>query len=1408
MRKRHYPSAKSEKKEKSFSKKTTTFLPVLTVLLILLFSSCGNADEVSIKELSEYPQPQTIPLVLTEPQPLHWDTIGQGHLKPTVYPLDFGKLTAMPYDPDGFKPITSTSSGFNFDELPATDFIPENAKRIPLKWETKMLPKAQPSVTLSDPSRVLTSTMEIKAWTQLEKIEGRIFSVFQDASGVLWIAGSKLYKFDGSQLTPVLSENAQYFCISTDRKGNLWFLSAANKVATINKLEIARNIVHSAPLPFSFYLNSRLNTDDKGGIWISQIANSTLINIDTEEEDYAVFDKKVGLRSVLYFDANFDDKGRLWASSNNGIEIIDQKTNKIIRLGEDNGLKGDTVIAVSKGTEGKMWAVVRQSGRLFIESIQLEKGVISHYLLQQQYSGNSAELLFDEGGNLWLGNRLGMAILNTRKNLVRYISDERDLPYPWAYGFLQNGSNVLALCTSLDGYKSRLLTIEQSGKTVFPFANTQVVSTHEDSRGNLWVGTNKALYVVDSSRKQYWQMDTTNGLANHYIQSLSGQNGKISITTNGGYSIYDPLKNTITRVTRNEGLASDTVYSVLTDARGDVWIAGANKGLIKYEKESGLILQTNTDRESKKDIIFQVLKVNGKVWVMTAQIGPGIIDIDDNTIQFIENPAEINTGAYKGAYLDSKNNVWLTGTHGWGLYKVDPEMKAITRFTTCEGLGDNSTYSTVEFNGRYIINTESKINILTPPELSENKSWKIQTLLNGNIPKRAGTFMSDALTEDGSYLWGDIGLAVINPIIADTLTGKNFITGIRIMDRDLLLFDRNAFGTENTDTQKLKINAVELGYLEKGVVRWDSLSLPFGLPVNLSLPFDQNVVQLSFTELSAGRLDTLKFAYALEGVDKRWTITTDHSTRTYLNLSPGDYTFKVTSKWKNGSWNEPATFSFTIRPPWYQTWWAYLMYVVVTLSLLRGYILLRSRKLRKENRILEEKVNQRTEELQQKTDELQTKTDELQQSYNNVEQLEEIGKKITSSLSVEKIIGTVYKNVNQLMDASVFGIGIYNQELNRLDFPSTYEKGSVLPFYYNDVSDQERLSAVCFNEEKEIVLEDVGEQHKKFLQRAPMPVMGEQTASVIYLPLMVKEKKLGVITVQSFKPHAYTDYHLNMLRNIAIYAAIALDNARSYETLKATQVQLIHSEKMASLGELTAGIAHEIQNPLNFVNNFSEINKELTDELKAEIASGNWQSANEIIDDIKGNSDKINFHGKRADAIVKGMLQHSRGTSGQKEMTDINSLCDEYLRLSYHGLRAKDKSFNAKYEARLDESNPMINVVPQDIGRVILNLLNNAFYAVSERKKAGEPGYAPEVIIETRNIGHVVNISVKDNGNGMSPEVVKKVFQPFFTTKPTGKGTGLGLSLVYDIVKAHNGELKVNSESGVGSEFVIQLPLN
>tara|TARA_R100000935_G_scaffold8302_7_gene17539 strand:+ start:167612 stop:175687 length:8076 start_codon:yes stop_codon:yes gene_type:complete len=399
-----------------------------------------------------------------------------------------------------------------------------------------------------------------------------------------------------------------------------------------------------------------------------------------------------------------------------------------------------------------------------------------------------------------------------------------------------------------------------------------------------------------------------------------------------------------------------------------------------------------------------------------------------------------------------------------------------------------------------------------------------------------------------------------------------------------------------------------------------------------------------------------------------------------------------------------------------------------------------------------------------------------------------------------------------------------------MDYDYSHEMGgTVTKMSYSDdptLEEQLRVIATTTDGFSEMILK--GQQLKDLIEmrrkngEADDPRL-ENTDSISYILYAFGN---GAIGISNFGVLNDTQKAiLDRFRNVFIFAyqryndlahteeqaaALLAEKQRLEKTLtdlQQTQKQLIQSEKMASLGELTAGIAHEIQNPLNFVNNFSEVSNELIEEIDEEMTKGDMEEVKLLLKDIKQNLEKINHHGKRADAIVKGMLQHSRKSTADKVPTDINKLADEYLRLAYHGLRAKDKSFNATLETDFDESIGLVQMIPQDMGRVILNLITNAFYATNERKNTLEDKtFKPTVSVVTRKLKNTIEISVKDNGNGIPKQVVDKIFQPFFTTKPTGKGTGLGLSMSYDIVKSHGGELKVKTKEGTGTTFMILIP--
>lgn len=431
---------------------------------------------------------------------------------------------------------------------------------------------------------------------------------------------------------------------------------------------------------------------------------------------------------------------------------------------------------------------------------------------------------------------------------------------------------------------------------------------------------------------------------------------------------------------------------------------------------------------------------------------------------------------------------------------------------------------------------------------------------------------------------------------------------------------------------------------------------------------------------------------------------------------------------------------------------------------------------------------------------------ETEQRATELQTVNNISRAMVSQLEFDSLINLVGEQMRETFKADIVYLALHNRKTDMLHFPYLYGETAESRPFANGITEK-----IILNQEPLLINNDLDVAYTKI----KADVKGQMVQSYLGVPIITGSKSIGVISVQSTAlQNRFDEYDQRLLSTIAANLGIAIQNAEAYQKLqaaltelKAAQQQLVQSEKMASLGELTAGIAHEIQNPLNFVNNFSEVSGELLEELEDEVKPKPDSEVHEIITDLKQNLDKINHHGKRASSIVKGMLDHSRTSSGTKELTDINVLADEYLRLAYHGHRAKDRSFNASFKTYLEENLPQTSVIAQDFGRVILNLINNAFYAVSRKEKTATDAYVPMVSIRTKSIDGLIEIEVKDNGDGIPKDISDKIFQPFFTTKPSGEGTGLGLSLAYDIVTGHGGQLTVNSKKGSYTTFKILLPI-
>jgi signal transduction histidine kinase/ligand-binding sensor domain-containing protein len=1206
-------------------------LSKLTIFCLLaeVFAACNNSNNIPFpdKELG-YSPPLTVPLVFSNTKKLIWDTARKGGITPVIKKLDIDALPAFPYDSTGFKSFSEAPEEvhFNFDSLPEKDFNPDKLSSHPLDFKTTALGPI-PSVKTGLPIMQKGRPLSIYDFGKAQGLQASLITtLLRSHDGLLWIGSSEgLFRYDGDHIQTFIqgsSSDGPYIGITEDHNGNIWFIKGG---ATLGMINIHKNTISlSNKIRYNIRGLYKMITDKAGNIWVYNLTDKAVSIINPDTQSYKNIDGKTWLSDSTGFKShNFpndlqilqDDSKNIWITTMaGGVDIIDATSGKIKYLRKDNGLSSDSITAIAEDKNGQIWVGTQDGG---VDAVDIKNGTIKHYGKLQGFKNDSTtSLYFDNKGFLWRNTFSGIELADLKNEKIRYIDQSNGLSGNVMLSAVEDSYHRMWVSSS-----TGLNMITQNGETVHPLGTTQIVSLMEDGANNLWVATTNGLFIVNPQRTAMHLLDKSGGLSDNFVQSFWNKNGNIIVATDGGYNIIDPVHKTLLKAGKKEGLVNDTIYVAFNDDSGNMWLTGPSKGIFLIDSARKLILHTDVSGGLNDDAIFDIKQdKSGLIWLATQHSGIDVVNPAEGTVKYLNSQPGLMDTCNRMLLEDSYGRMWI-GTDR-GIYVADTKKGTLTNITTKQGLTTNTILSLLEYNGTIIANTNNKISLITAPEPGDSATdWKI-SLLNksqGLLKEEANSWSTDAVTHDGKYLWGDLGLTIINQIKPDNDSVATYITGMSVMGQPQYFL--------NTPSDTV--------YSGQAKLEWDSVSGPYNLPINLSLPHNENYLQFQFAQANLSRPDTTFYTYVLEGIDKNWsTPTINPFTENYLNLPPGHYKFKVSSKGINGIWSQPAEFRFSITPPWYQTWWAYTIFALIGIGLLRLYIVYRSRKLQKENKILEEKVTHRTAQLK-----------------------------------------------------------------------------------------------------------------------------------------------------------------------------------KSLDDLRSTQAQLVQQEKMASLGELTAGIAHEIQNPLNFVNNFSEVNMELTDELKdglqkIRLTPEEKNNLEKIAEDIRQNQEKINFHGKRADSIVKGMLQHSRASSGRKEPTDINALCDEYLRLSYHGLRAKDKSFNAKMETEFDPNLPKLNIMSQEVGRVILNLINNAFYAVTDKKKSSGPDYQPTVTVSTNQADGRVDICVKDNGTGIPSRVLDKIFQPFFTTKPTGQGTGLGLSLSYDIIKANGGEIKVETKEGEGTKFIIELPKN
>ncbi len=1071
-----------------------------------------------------------------------------------------------------------------------------------------------------------------------------------------------------------------------------------------------------------------------------------------------------------------DSHGMIWIATDYGICRFDGEYIETYDIIDERftGAQSE-VLSILEDNNGRIWFYTADMGFYVID---LQVGIVRNAILvQDQFQLNLGNtMVIDSKGMIWFGTtKEGIFIVDPKDFSSKHLFTNGNARFlvEDASGKIWVGSDTGVALIDLDS--GIIQSIEDHPAFSFDF----VSGLFCDTDNNIWVGTDdEGVMKIHSGRESGQVLGNAQGLASPVRHFTEGNDGKIWMsTTGGGLYVFDPSKLSLKHLNKVNALINDIVTTSLLDSQGQFWIA-TTKGLNLMDTE-GLMLNflTEADGLSWPNVWSFMEDRKGNLWLGSWE-RMDLYNLESNSIKRVDLALQLEKSVtIPFEILHMPSGDYLIKAPSIGLAIFNPERETITKITPDNGL----TYlfhsaCFVDRSGNIWTGTFGKGGVEFYD--TETNSFKRITNAEGIIGGIVWGIKEDALGQ--IWIGTDLGVNIINPkentisylMEGESTTARNvgaFLTDVQnrmwmgTRSGILVVDQKNDLLTKILPENGLISEKVYTLYTHNGVMyagTGNGLST-FTPPVNFGT--DAAVLDIkSYAKEQGFIFNDFNADAAIAFNDKLWLgIETEVLTVTDI---PRKDTMPATTHISGIAISDQ-------NRNFYDYGLAHEAYT--DLDTLYS--------AQKDTFYL---AGQRPEETDWlKANDIQW--DGIEGNYN-----------LPANLKIPfehnyvsfQFTGTQMTNRDKTQ---------YSYILEGFD--SQWSEISGNPFSENYRS----LPAGNYTfKVRSRTFDGIWSQHDELSFTILPHWTNTWWAWLLYIAVFT----LVVGVIVQYRSLALKKENA-MLEERVKHRTAQL--SKSVDDLKSTQAQLIQSEKMASLGELTAGIAHEIQNPLNFVNNFSELSNELVDEMKDEFKKGDTEEGFSIADDIKQNLTKIAHHGKRADAIVKGMLAHSRAGKGEKEPTDINALAEEYLKLSYHGLRAKDKSFNADFKTDFDPNLPKVNVVPQDIGRVLLNLINNAFQAVNERSKKGELGYKPEVSVETQlKTNNQILITISDNGPGIPEDIKEKIFQPFFTTKPTGQGTGLGLSLSYDIVKAHGGELNVESTEEQLTTFKLTIPVD
>jgi ligand-binding sensor domain-containing protein/signal transduction histidine kinase len=1062
--------------------------------------------------------------------------------------------------------------------------------------------------------------------------------------------------------------------------------------------------------------------------------------------------------------------------------------------GADQGLGLNEITAIVTDSLGNLWFGTAAGGVSRYDGRNFTTFTTAHGL----GANGIGSMTVDRSGNIWFGTFGGGLCMFDGKSFTNHWKFHAS----FIYSVIEDKAHFIWIATNYGIYRYDGKTfINYTAANGLAGVNAQCII--EDKDGYLWIATDGGISRFDG--RNFVNYKTDNGLVNNSVNVImQDKSGTFWIGTHRGVSRFDGKH--FSNFTTKDGLADNYVTSITQDSYGNFWFGTPNKGVSKFD---GKRFSTYATAEGlASNYVECIARDNsGDLWFGT---GGGVSRYSSNGFTDFTKSLNLKDNFINSILKDKSGNIWFC-TDASGVIKYDGTK--FTQYTTLQGLKSNNVQSIFQdksgnlwfgffgsvskFDGKNFVDYDY---FLPEPDAvrcigqDDNGNMWFGTTGTGALMFDGTRFSNLTITEglvannvfsfipgikDGSFWIGTYrgvsrlaGRTITNFNTPQGLASDYVLSMVQDLTDDEIWIGTNGGGISRFDGKQFNNLSSAEGLADDVVSAMASDSgrnlIWIGSNLGLSnfkpgLHSDENNIQnfnkktgYPINDINNGALCVDDKGIVWAGCGDNKLIRFDYSAvgRNAIPLRLVIQGIKVNTQ--PICWNNlPHKIEADLNKD--------------SMNLLTEVVTIFGRSLSA------------------------AALDSMREKYADV-RFDSISRFYPVPVNME----LPYKDNNVSIDFAAI----------EPDLPKLVKYQYKLEGYSKDWSPQSNGTTAVFGNIPE------GKYTFKLKALSPSGVLSSIEYNFSILPPW--HRTWWAYTIYAICFVAISFFANRSIRRKIIEKekakarekelAQAKEIEKAYTELKATQAQLIQSEKMASLGELTAGIAHEIQNPLNFVNNFSEVNTELIDELEIEVTKGNLSEVRSIAKDIKENEQKINHHGKRADAIVRGMLQHSRSSTGQREPVDINALADEYLRLAYHGLRAKDSAFNAILKTDFDASIRSINIVPQDIGRVLLNLYNNSFYAVREKSKQRVQGYEPTVSVYTKKTDHTITIGIKDNGMGIPQKVIDKIFQPFFTTKPTGQGTGLGLSLSYDIIKGHGGNITVETEEGEMSEFIIQLP--